>query len=262
MLQTNKIITNNQAITNQALVSIITVVRNGEDTIESTIECVINQSYQNIEYLVIDGLSTDRTNQIIDRYKQKISYYISEADKGIADAWNKGLAACTGDLICILNAGDTLPLNYVDTVVNQIAIDRAIFAYPRQVKKIDPSGKIIATVDQRLNQPNFTTGMGILHPGCFVTRQAVELVGKFSLQYRIAIDSDWIFRCYRAGVIFQQLEADCLMLEGGVSSTANLAAYGEYLQAMRNSGFSPFQVYISMLVMSIRGLIKSMLGKG
>ncbi len=244
------------------LVSIITVVCNGADTIETTIESVINQSYENIEYVVIDGLSTDNTNQMIDRYKHKIDYYVSEADKGIADAWNKGLAACTGDLICILNSGDTLPVDYVSNVVKNIPVDRAIFAYPHRVQKIDDAGKVITTVSQHLNQPNFTTGMGILHPGCFVTRKTVELVGKFSLQYRIAIDSDWIFRCYRAGVIFQKLDSDCEMLEGGISSVSNLAAYGEYLQAMRNSGFSPFQVYISMLVMSIRGLAKSTIRPG
>jgi glycosyltransferase involved in cell wall biosynthesis len=244
------------------LVSIITVVRNGADTIETTIKSVINQSYENIEYVVIDGLSTDNTNQIIDQYKHKIDYYVSEADKGIADAWNKGLVACTGDLICILNSGDTLPADYVFNVVKNTPIDRAIFAYPSHVKKINDLGKTIATVKQSFNQPNFITGIGILHPGCFATRKTVELVGKFSLQYRIAIDSDWIFRCYQAGVIFQKLDTDCEMLEGGVSSTANLAAYGEYLQAMRNSGISPFQVYTSMLVMSIRGLAKSTLIKG
>jgi glycosyltransferase involved in cell wall biosynthesis len=243
------------------LVSIITVVRNGEETIETTIKSVANQSYDNIEYVVIDGLSTDRTNQIIDQYRDKISYYISEADKGIADAWNKGIAASTGDLICILNAGDTLPADYVTTVVNNVSIDRAIFAYPSYVKKIDDAGRVIATVKQGFYQPHFTTGIGILHPGCFTTRKAMDLVGKFSLQYRIAIDSDWIFRCYRAQVTFQKLDTDCEMLEGGVSGVSNLAAYGEYLQAMRNSGFSPFQVYISMLVMSIRGLGKSILKK-
>ncbi len=244
------------------LVSIITVVRNGEDTIEMTIESAIDQAYDNIEYIVIDGLSTDNTNRIIDKYKAKISYYISEADKGIADAWNKGIAAATGDLICILNAGDTLPPNYVTTVVNNVQIDRAIFAYPSYVKKVDAAGKIIATVKQSFNQPNFITGIGILHPGCFATRKAMELVGKFSLQYRIAIDSDWIFRCYQANVTFQKLDVDCEMLAGGISSVANLAAYGEYLQAMRNSGISPIRVYISMLVMSIRGLAKSILRKG
>jgi glycosyltransferase involved in cell wall biosynthesis len=247
---------------NKPLVSIITVVRNGEGAIATTIESVINQSYENIEYVIIDGLSTDNTNRIIDSYKHQINYYISESDKGIADAWNKGIAACTGDLICILNAGDTLPADYVETVVGNVSIDRAIFAYPSYVKKIDDSGKVIITVKQNFNQPHFTTGIGILHPGCFATRKAINLVGKFSLQYRIAIDSDWIFRCYRAKVTFQKLDAGCEMLEGGVSGVSNLAAYGEYLQAMRNSGSSPLQVYISMFVMSIRGLGKSVLGKG
>jgi glycosyltransferase involved in cell wall biosynthesis len=241
---------------NKPLVSIITVVRNGEDTIETTIQSIINQSYPNIEYIIIDGKSTDRTVEIIEKYIDKIADWISEPDRGISDAWNKGISASHGDLIALLNAGDTFPVDYVDTVVRNVSIDRAIFSYG-DVQQVDEAGTVVKTVKGHFNPHNISDRIGFLHPGCFATRKAYDLVGLFDLKYRLAMDCDWIFRAYRAGVSFQKVDATCMMLAGGVSSNSNIAACGEYLQAMRNHQFSPQQVYISMLVVAVRGLVKS-----
>jgi glycosyltransferase involved in cell wall biosynthesis len=240
----------------QPLVSIVTIVRNGEDSIETTIQSIVNQSYPNIEYIIIDGKSTDRTVEIIKKYADKITYWISEPDRGISDAWNKGIAACHGDLISILNAGDTFPPDYVATVVRDVSIDKAILTYG-DVQKVDEAGTVVKTVKGHFNPHNISDRIGFLHPGCFATRKAYDLVGLFDLKYRLAMDCDWIFRAYRAGVSFQKVAATCMMLEGGVSSSSNIAACGEYLQAMRNHQFSPQQVYTSMLAVAVRGLVKS-----
>jgi glycosyltransferase involved in cell wall biosynthesis len=238
------------------LVSIITVVRNGEDCIEATIKSVVSQSYPNIEYVVIDGLSTDNTSKILDRYKDKIAYYISEPDKGIADAWNKGIKACTGDIIGILNAGDYLPIDYVATIVENISTDAAVLCYGN-TKIVDDVGATTKSITGRFNPKNLANGVGFLHPGCFATRKAYDLVGNFKLSYRLAMDCDWIFRCYRAKVEFKKLEIAALMLGGGMSHQSNLAAYGEYLQSMRDNGFPPATIYTSMLNIAVRGFIKS-----
>jgi glycosyltransferase involved in cell wall biosynthesis len=245
----------------QPLVSIVTIVRNGEDSIETTIQSIINQSYPNIEYIIIDGKSTDSTVAIIEKYADKIAYWISEPDRGISDAWNKGIAACHGDLISILNAGDTFPTDYVATVVRDVSIDQPILTYG-DVQKVDEAGTVVKTVKGHFNPHKISDRIGFLHPGCFATRKAYDLVGLFDLKYRLAMDCDWIFRAYRAGVVFKKIEATCLMLEGGVSSSSNIAACGEYLQAMRNHQFSPQQVYTSMLVVAARGLVKSIVQKG
>lgn len=240
----------------QSKVSIVTIVRNGENDIENTIQSVLSQSYQNIEYVVIDGNSTDNTVEIIKKHADLISHWVSEPDRGISDAWNKGISICHGNIIGILNAGDTLSTDYVRTVVDNIDLDEAVISYG-DVAKIDDSGKIIKTVTGKFTPHNLADRIGFLHPGCFATRKVYDLVGLFDLKYRLAMDCDWIFRSYRAGVSFKKIDATCMMLEGGMSSNSNLAACGEYLQAMRNNNFTPVEVYSSMLTVALRGLVKS-----
>ncbi len=108
------------------LVSIITVCLNSEKTIEQTIQSVINQTYPNIEYIIIDGKSTDRTLEIIDKYKGKISILVSESDEGIYDAMNKGLKLATGELIGIINSDDWYESDAVETIVNSFLADRNV----------------------------------------------------------------------------------------------------------------------------------------
>ena len=108
---------NDQAI-QQPLVSVITVVYNGEKYLEQTIQSVINQTYNNIEYIIIDGGSTDTTLDIIKKYKDYISYFISEPDNGLYDAMNKGIRRANGELIGMLNSDDWLNLDAISTVQN------------------------------------------------------------------------------------------------------------------------------------------------
>ena len=101
------------------LISIITVVFNGEKKLEKTISSVINQTYDNLEYIVIDGSSKDGTIDIIKKYEDKINYWVSEKDSGIYEAMNKGILASKGDYINFMNAGDFFTRkNLVSEVVN------------------------------------------------------------------------------------------------------------------------------------------------
>jgi len=101
--------------TKKSLVTIVTVTYNAEDLLEETLLSVINQTYKNIEYIIIDGGSTDNTLEIIKKYEEQISYWISEPDEGIYFAMNKGIAKATGEWINFMNAGDT----FVDTTTIQ-----------------------------------------------------------------------------------------------------------------------------------------------
>lgn len=101
----------------EPLVSIITVVFNGEKYLEQTILSVLNQTYSNIEYIIIDGGSSDATLDIINKYTDKIDYWVSEPDSGIYDAMNKGISLATGQLIGIINSDDWYELDAVEEIV-------------------------------------------------------------------------------------------------------------------------------------------------
>ena len=103
---------------NQPLVSIITTVLNGEKYIEETILSVVNQSYNNIEYIIVDGGSNDKTIEIIKKYEDRIDYWNSEKDSGIYFGFNRGLKLFTGDLVGFVNSDDTLNKDAIGTLVN------------------------------------------------------------------------------------------------------------------------------------------------
>ena len=113
---------------NDPLISVITVVKNNEKFIEETIKSVLNQSYKNYEFIVIDGASNDDTLKIIKNYKNDINIFVSEKDKGIYDAFNKGLKLATGDLIGFVNSDDVLTENALETLQHIIInIQKLIF---------------------------------------------------------------------------------------------------------------------------------------
>ena len=114
-------------IEGKPLVTIITIVKNGEKYIENAIKSVINQTYENIEYIIIDGRSTDRTLDIIATYNESIDYWISEKDSGISDAFNKGINLANGELIGIVNSDDWLETNAVETIVNHLDEKHSIY---------------------------------------------------------------------------------------------------------------------------------------
>ena len=110
-------------------VSVITICFNSQDTIEDTIKSVISQDYKDIEYIIVDGNSKDNTKSIIQKYKSKLAYYISEPDLGIYDAMNKGITASKGDLIAILNSDDVYAFkSVVSEMVDALGNNDAVYA--------------------------------------------------------------------------------------------------------------------------------------
>jgi glycosyltransferase involved in cell wall biosynthesis len=237
------------------LVSMITAVRNGEATLAKTIEAIVNQTYPRIEYIIIDANSTDGTAEIISKYRDRIDYYISEPDRGIADGWNKGLAVAKGDIISILNAGDYFDSEYIDKMVKMMPIDRELVCYGNTIH-VDLSGQEMSYTRGKFHPP-FYGGIGFFHPGVFVTRRTYERIGNFKLVYKLAMDCDWLFRCYRAGVDFQKVELVTMMLGGGVSETRKFMGWGEYWQAMKDNQFHDRDIFLSMLYFALRGSIEN-----
>lgn len=183
-------------------VSIITVVYNNEQFIAGAIESVLSQSYSNIEYIIIDGGSTDKTVEIIERYKGRIQKIVSEKDNGLYDAMNKGIALATGDVIGILNSDD---IYYHDKVIEEIvelfkADTGADAVYGNLVycEKAD----ITKVVRRWITRPHYKTffedGEIPPHPGLFVKKSIYDLVGGYNLSFKIAADYEFMIRAFRA----------------------------------------------------------------
>ena len=184
------------------LVSIITVVYNAEDCLEPTIKSVLNQTYENIEYIVIDGGSTDRTLSIIKKYEKYISYWQTEPDKGIYDAMNKGIALCKGTLVGIINAGDKYTDDAISSVVStHQKYPSSILIGSCQVILSTPSQWVIASgsVDRLPYKM-------IPHPSVFVPLAVYEEQGIFDISFKIAGDYDFVCRCYSNSVGFTEIE--------------------------------------------------------
>lgn len=202
------------------LVSVITVVFNRHEYLEQTIQSVLNQTYDNVEYIVIDGGSTDGTIDIIRKYEQVIDYWVSEPDSGVADAWNKGILASTGDIIGLINSDDWYELNAVADVVGPLMQNRAAGVIHGNRRQWNELGTKVLGVSRPATQfekvPPFR--LPINHPTCFVRRQTYQTYGLFNKSYKVAMDYEFILRLFRHKVYFLYLNTVIAnMRAGGVS---------------------------------------------
>lgn len=236
------------------LVSIITIVRNAESYIERTMESVLEQTYSAIDYIVVDGASTDGTFAVVERYRHRLDVLVSDPDEGISDAWNKGLGLAKGQVIGLLNAGDVYAPDAVANAVSALA-SGFDFVYG-DTELIDENGSLLRLNHGRYSLWFYSGGFGFYHPSCFATRALYDKVGGFSLRYRYAMDSDWIARAAMAGARFGHAGVRARMVDGGVSVMNRYAAYGEHLQALSNAGAGPGVVFGSMVMTGLRGLAR------
>jgi len=174
--------------------SIITVVYNNVRDIEHTITSVVNQTYDNIEYIVIDGESSDGTLAVIQKYQDKIAILLSEKDKGIYDAMNKGLALATGDYVLFLNSGDEIyDLNSIENLAK--LSDGADILYGETIL-IDDNRAIIGErrhkVPTNFDWKSFRYRMNICHQAIYIKRSIAE---PYDLNYKLCADIDWVIRC-------------------------------------------------------------------
>jgi len=203
-------------------ISIITVSYNSAETIRDTIESVIAQSYPNIEYIVIDGASKDATLDIIREYSDKISIIVSEPDKGIYDAMNKGIKMATGDVVGILNSDDVFyDNNSVKRIVEGFGpgID-AVYADLMYVNRndLDRPSRFYSSKNFSFAKVRF--GIMLPHPTFYVKRELFDKLGFYKTDYRVAADFELIARFLANKINFTRIPV-CLvkMREGGISSS-------------------------------------------
>lgn len=176
--------------------SIITVTYNAEAVLEDTIQSVISQTYRHVEYIVVDGASKDKTLSVIERYRNHIAQVVSEPDKGLYDAMNKGIQLATGDYLCFLNAGDSFRED--DTLQKMVytlpggELPDVIYG---ETALVDKERRFVRM--RRLSAPktltwkSFRQGMLVCHQAFFANRSLVE---PYDLKYRFSADFDWCIR--------------------------------------------------------------------
>ena len=186
--------------------SIITVTYNAGKVLEDTIQSVISQTYRNVEYIIVDGSSKDNTLEIIGKYSKHISKMVSEPDKGLYDAMNKGIRMATGDYLCFLNAGDKFhakeTLQRITETLKDKDLPDVIYG---ETAIVDEGGNFLhmrrLSTPERLNWKSFKQGMLVCHQA-FLAKRELALKHPYDMQYRFSADFDWCIRIMK--------EAKCL----------------------------------------------------
>lgn len=243
------------------LISIITVVFNDVHHIESTIRSVIEQTYDQIEYLIVDGSSTDGTMDIVSKYKKDIDMIVSEPDNGIYDAMNKGLQRATGDYVLFLNSADRL---YETDTFERIFSKPGADIYYGETAYYDENDRFLGirsaittrTLPEKLTYRNFLTGMPVAHQS-FIVRK--EIAPKYDLRYFCSADIDWCIQCLKNGYKIQNTGlVISRYLIGGVSHKNRQKCWRERFEILRIH-FGLINALAFQLFVAIRFLYKYIL---
>lgn len=244
-------------------ITIITVCYNSAATLEKTILSVAGQTYATIEYIIVDGNSKDRTLDIIKNHEDKIAQWISEPDKGLYDAMNKGIAMATGDVIGILNSDDTFNSNTVIEEIVAFHTKNTIDASVGNIMQHKEDGKIVRVYSSKYWSPEkLKIGFMPPHPSIFFKRELFDRLGFYELDFIIGADYELITRFFLKRKISWKYSGitTTAMLVGGLSSSGT-ASYNlitkEIQKALLMNGiiFSPFKIKMRF-VWKIIGFLK------
>jgi len=222
-------------------VSLITVVYNAANTLARCIDSVISQNHPDIEYIIIDGGSTDGTLQVIDQYRDFVNVVVSEPDKGIYDAMNKGIRRATGDIVGTLNADDALADNDVIVAVARLFELQNTDVVYGNLNVIGPQGNIIRRwVSRQCVRNSFNWGFMPPHPTFYCKRELFGKFGFYSLEFGSAADYELMLRFLYGHTVSSCFLNKVLvnMLAGGVSNSSlknRIKAWKFDLKAMRHN---------------------------
>lgn len=238
-------------------ISIITVVYNNELTIEDAITSVLSQTYEDVEYVIIDGKSSDNTTSIINKYAEKISVFISEPDKGLYDAMNKGINAASGDIIGILNSDDLYQDEHVlSDVISMFKRDAScdiVYGDLVYVKQ-DNVNQVVRRWKSKPYYPRFFEhGYVPPHPALFLKKNVYKEAGSFDLKFKLAADYEFMFRVMKK-FNFRSIYYPRLMVKMRLGGATNknisniINGNKEIMKAWQQNGFN-FPIFLMPLRM-------------
>lgn len=221
----------------QKKISVITVVYNNHKYIERTIQSVLNQTFDSLEYIIIDGGSTDGTLEIIERYRERLSFFISEPDEGIYDAMNKGLKNATGEYVLYLNSGDSL--FSFETLKKVFDLENRGDIYYGETMYVDENYSELGTrsevttrkLPKDLNARSFLKGMLVCHQSIIVKRQ---IAPEYNLDFRRSSDIDWCIKCLKKSL--HTINCNCIIsnyMTGGYSRQSDRKTWKERFTIMK-----------------------------
>lgn len=242
-------------------ISIITITYNSEKTLESTIQSVINQGYENLEYLIIDGGSKDHTLDIVNKYRNHISYFVSEPDEGISDAFNKGIIAATGEIIGIINSDDLLLPGALDRLSKEY--DPKIDVYLGNIEMFNTETNIRLISKPSTEYPLNGKNITVCHPATFMNKNAYNKFGLYRVDFKSMMDQDILTRMYLRGALFKRIDSELAQFtSGGVTDRITLSTdFTEYKKYLRFNGAESGQYYWLLFLCAFRRYTKYLLVK-
>ncbi|WP_421247251.1 glycosyltransferase family 2 protein [Aeromonas jandaei] len=218
-------------------VSIITVCYNSEKTIEDTIRSVAGQTYKDIEYIIVDGGSTDQTNEIVKKYSDIVSVHVSETDNGLYDAMNKGIKLATGDVVGILNSDDFFVSDdSLAELMNGFSspdID-AVYSDLVYVESENTNNVTRLYSSKIFKKSLIKFGIMLPHPTFYAKKNIYDNYGLYKLNYRVAADFEFIARCVMNNITLNRVPSITVkMREGGISSSGFLLRIHQNMEIVR-----------------------------
>lgn len=239
------------------LISICTPTFNSEKYLEKTIKSVINQGYNNIQFIIIDGGSTDKTLKIIKKYRKHIDYWVSKKDKGIYDAWNKGLKVAKGEVFGILSSDDYYYSNTFSIVNNY-------FIKHPKINFLFGATRMRWGITHKYKPEKIKWSFGFYTtatPGFFIKTKDAKKIGGWSLKYKTSSDYDFFYKMLTKynmkGMIAKKKEIFGYRRSGGFSSNVPYLKWiKECTQIRLDNGQNPIYVYIIHLIRIFKNLDK------
>lgn len=236
-------------------ISIITITYNSEKTLEETIRSVVSQEYDNLEYIIIDGGSKDHTLDIVNKYQDKIAYVVSEPDKGISDAFNKGIKAATGEIIGILNSDDVMLPDTLHAIAENYY--RTIDIYSLNVIIWDEKNNIKVQEIPDLKFSISKVGHHIAHQGRFISKSAYEKYGMYDVRLKYMMDFDLLKRMYDQKAVFKYIDHNASLYRmGGATSDDESKKLNDRRLVVLNNGGSIYRYYYLVSYHAIRNALK------
>lgn len=239
-------------------ISIVTIAYNSAKTIRKTIESVLSQDYDNKEYVIIDGGSTDGTQNIVQRYSSSIDIFVSEKDRGRSDAFNKGIKLASGEMIVLLNSDDYLLPNALSRVAAEHDDNIDILCgnlilwneYTDYKCRITPS----------LNFPKLPFFRRPAHQGLFIKKRLYERLDGYDINITYAMDLDFLMRATSIGATFKYINVDVAVFRlGGATSDSIFKKRKEYIYIIKKNGGTKFQAYAFYFFLIVTQTTKKLL---